>query len=208
MTTPNTAKYLAIGTPLGPLIINEDDTSLTNFIRVDNNGGYMRLPSEPYRVWLSALDGIAPEEFESILLKESGEDDCAENLKWLIDTHLIVLWDPEATDFSDYPNIRVVPCGGGLGEDPNEPGIYTIVPRHESTAVLRVDFPTYVLWNYCNGLKSLSDACQATVDDLGDLFSLDQVRRRAVMLVPGLLSQQLAFLELASAELQPFGATA
>ncbi len=199
MTSQNTARYLAIGTPLGPLAIHDDDTPLANFIRADSTGHYMSMPSEAYNVWLSALDGIAPDEFEFILLKESGEDDYAENLKWLIDTRLIVLWDPEATDFSDYPNIRVVPCSGGLGEDPDEPGVYTIVPRHESTAVLRVDFLTYVLWTYCNGLKSLSDACQATVDDLGDRFSLDQVRRQAVTLVPGLLSQQLAFLELVSA---------
>jgi hypothetical protein len=48
MPTPSTAKYLALGTPLGPLAINEDDTSLANFIRVDSckrTALFKRLPS-------------------------------------------------------------------------------------------------------------------------------------------------------------------
>jgi uncharacterized protein YcsI (UPF0317 family) len=158
----------------------------------------MLLPAEPYNVWISALDGIDSEEFESILRRES-EEDYAENLKWLIESNLVILWTPEATDFSDYSNIRVLPCGIGSGEDPNAPGMFRIEARSDAIDALQVDLVAYTLWSYLNGLKSLSDACQATADDFGTGISVDRVRQLAVTLIPQLLQHKLAFLELVSA---------
>jgi hypothetical protein len=162
VTSQNTVKYLAIGMPLG--ITMTGDPAIYS---VRLGSGYIYMSEETYRVWLSALNGIDSDEFESILHSAAEKDDYAETLEWFIESNLIIPWALAGTGFSDYAKIRVSPCGTGTGEDPNSPGMFNIEDRSGTIDALQVDFVAYMLWSNCNGLRSLSDACQATADYLG-----------------------------------------
>lgn len=192
MTSKNTVKYLAIGMPLG--ITMTGDPAIYS---VRLGSGYIYMSEETYLVWLSALNGIDSDEFESILNSAAEKGDYAATLGWFIESSLVIPWALEDADFGYYSKIRVSPCGTGTGENPDSPGMFNIADRSGTIDALQVDFVAYMLWSNCNGLRSLSDACQATADYLGVGVSVDRVRRLAVTLIPQLLHHKLALLELA-----------
>jgi len=90
-------------------------------------------------------------------------------------------------------SIRVIPCGIGGGNAPDDPARFALLARHDAAPALWVDFVGYALWSFFDGVSTLHAACEAAARH--PRLPVDVVRRRALSLLPALMRSGLAFLD-------------
>ena len=189
----NLVTYLAVGVPLGAFVPDEMAQNASCHIR--RAGRFFQMPLEPYEWWSSALDGITEDDLRAIAARHHDLDDFADNLAWFLESRLLLPWTGQDVDVERFSDIRVIPWGIGAGNSIEDPVRFSIVSRQGVPAVA-VDVMAYTIWSFCDGATTLEAVCRATADHLQ--MALDDVRHRALTLVPTLMRNGLAFLDLAA----------
>ena len=185
--------YVAIGVPLGALV--SVSNSKDNVCGIRRGGKYVQMPLQAYESWHRALDGVDAESLREIAARNNDLDDFSDNLAWFVESDLLLPWTGEEGDYRRFEEIRVIPCGIGAGNSADDPTRFAILSRRDATPALWVDFLGYTIWSFCDGVNTLDEACQATANHLG--ISLDDVRRRTLTLLPALMRNGVAFIDLA-----------
>ncbi len=173
---PDTVKVLPIGRPTGA-IAAPSNTELVHTLR--RGGKSVRVARQMFDVWTLALAGGA----------EPGPV-----TDRLVKANLLLPWTGTAEDYERYPALRVIPCGMGGANLPEKPDAFPLLSPRDGSAVLYVDLLGFALYGSFDGAISLEDACVATSERLA--LPLGQVRQRAALLLPALVHNGLAFIDL------------
>jgi hypothetical protein len=189
------AIYLAIGIPQGLVFVSDQsDQSEEPFFYIRLGGETIQVPLTSYEWWGLALDGVGVDAIRDWAAKRNDLDDFSDNLACLVEYNLLLPWTSDVGDIEQFPKIRVVPAGMGVGNSHDNPHEFVILSRREGAPVLRLDFLAYVIWSFFDGVISLEQACQSTADHLQ--LPVDSVRQRALTLVPTLMRNGLALLDV------------
>jgi hypothetical protein len=178
--------YLAIGQPLGVMPGGAECG-----IRV--GGTFFHLPLEGYELWHLALGGSTAADLVATAREQGADRDLDDNLRFFRHHMLLVAWHPSnSRALASRLRLRPTAMGGGL--DGADPARFVLLSR-AGTPACRVDFLSYVLWSYCDGVNSLEEAAQAAAAHCQ--VPLDVMLERADRLVPLLMRHGLALLDVA-----------
>jgi len=184
--------YLAIGIPQGVGFISEQSEEPFCYIR--RGGRTVQVPLAFYEWWVLALDGVDVDTLRDLAAKRNDLDDFSDNLAYLVESHLLLPWTSDVGGIGRFPEIRVVPTGVGVGNGRDDPVGFIIMSRRRDPPGLRVDIVGYIIWTFFDGVLTLEQACQATAEHAK--VPVEDVRRRALTLVPTLMRNGLALLDV------------
>ncbi len=185
--------YLAIGVPLGALV--SASGSKDNLCGIRRDGKYVQIPLQAYELWHKALDGVDEDGLRETAAQNYDLEDFSDNLAWFVESHLLLPWSGQESDFGKFGDIRVIPCGIGAGNSVDDPARFAILSRHDAVPALWVDFLAYIIWSFCDGVATLDEACLAAANHTH--VAASEVRQRALTLLPALMRNGLAFIDLA-----------
>jgi hypothetical protein len=177
--------YLAVGQPLGVMPGGAECG-----IRV--GGTFFHLPLEGYELWHLALGGRTAADFVAAAREQGADRDLDDNLRFFRRHMLLVAWHPNARALASQ--LRLLPTAMGGGLDGADPARFVLLSRTRTPAC-RVDFLSYVLWSYCDGVNSLEEAARAAAAHCQ--VPLDVMLERADRLVPLLMRHGLTLLDVA-----------
>jgi len=186
--------YLAIGLPRGVLVTpNRPEES---FGAIRRGGHTVKVSLAVYEWWTLALGGIEPDALHSLVSEHGDPSDPVERVAWMVASRLLLPWKGTADDIKRFSEIRVMLTSVGAGNSSGDLLEFVIQSRQDGTCALRVDFPAYLLWGLCDGTISLEQACQMVAEDLD--MPVEYMHHRALWLVPALMRNGLALLDLAA----------
>jgi hypothetical protein len=184
--------YLAIGIPQGVAFAIDQPQYHFGYIR--RGGVTVQLPETFYQWWTLALDGAEENTIRDLAAKQNELENFSENLAFMVELRLLLPWTGDNSEIERFPEIRVVPAGVGLGNSREDPFGCRIVSRWGSSPGLSVDLVSYTIWSLFDGAISLEQACQTTAKHLK--LPLDSVRQLALILLPLLMRNSLAMLDV------------
>ena len=82
----------------------------------------------------------------------------------------------------------------GAGNSAEHPEAFALLARHDAAPVLWVDVVAFTLYGHFDGIATLDEACAATAERLD--YPVDEVRERALTLMPDLMRSGLVFIDL------------
>jgi len=187
--------YLAIGIPQGVLVdSNQMDQSEEPFGNIRRGGMTMMIPFVAYQWWFLALSGTEENALRDLAAKQNEMEDFADNLAFMVESRLLLPWTSDVGDIEHFREIRVVPAGVGVGNSWDDEVGFLIMSRRGDPPSLRVDIVDYIIWTFFDGVLTLEQACQATAEHAK--VPVEDVRRRALTLVPALMRNGLALLDV------------
>jgi len=191
-TSNSQPTYYAIGLPQGVLV--DSNQSEEPFGNIRRGGKTVMIPFAAYQWWVLALDGVGVDTFRDLAAKQNEMEDFSDNLAWMVESRLLLPWTGENGDIERFPEIRVLPAGVGVGNSRDDPVGFVILSRRGDPSGLRVDIVGYIIWMFLDGVVTLEQACQATAEHAK--VPVEDVRQRALTLVPTLMRNGLALLDV------------
>lgn len=183
--------YLAIGLPYGAIVTPTSGAPRCNLRR---GGKFVQMPLQAYELWHQALDGIDRDALREIAARNNDLDDFDDNLAWFKSSQLLLPWTQQEADLEYFARIRVIPCGIGAGNSAEHPEAFALLARHDAAPALWVDVVAFTLYGQFDGNATLDEACAATAKRLD--YPVDEVRERALTLMPALMRSGLVFIDL------------
>lgn len=125
---------------------------------------YLDLSGDEYLVWLLSMGVEDPTELRDIAGAERLDDPDALVAR-LVERGLVVVFDDETDLREVFSRYRLIAQGYGLGDDPAEPGSFTVANLDGSPRI-RLGLVMYSVWS-ASWLGSLWDACEALAEESG-----------------------------------------
>lgn len=184
--------YLALGIPQGIVWVDGPGEETLGNIRC--GGRTVQFPLDAFRYWIRALDGVDVSTLRAVAAKQHDLDDFADNLAFMVESKLLLPWSSTTQDIELFQDLRIIPTGIGMGNSPEEPHKFVICSRNDGQPLLRIDFVSYAIWSFCDGVSSLEQACQSTAKHLQ--VTLESVHELALTLIPALMRSGIALLDV------------
>ena len=184
--------YLAIGLPYGG-IMAPNLKGPRCILRL--GGRPIRVPLSIFRLWRKSLDALSRDELREVAASNGDLGSFERDLQRLVEAQLLTPWTEESKNLSHFSRLRVIPCGMGGSNLPDHPETFALLGRADQNPVLWVDVVAFTLYGHFDGIATLDEACIATAKRLD--YPVDEVRERALTLLPALMRSGLAFIDLA-----------
>ena len=184
--------YLAVGLPYGGIMA----PNLKGARCILRRGGrFVQVPLPAYRLWRKSLDALSWDELREVAASNGDLGSFERDLQRLVEAQLLTPWTEESKNLSHFSRLRVIPCGMGGSNLPDHPETFALLRRTGQNPVLWVDVVAFTLYGHFDGIATLYEACAATAKRLD--YPVDEVRERALTLLPALMRSGLAFIDLA-----------
>ncbi len=183
--------YLAVGLPYGGIMAPSFKGPRCILRR---GGRLIRVPLSVFRLWRKSLNALSRDELREVAASNGDLGGFERDLQRLVEAQLLIPWTDESVNLRHFSHLRVIPCGMGGANLPEKPDAFPLLSPRDGSAVLYVDLLGFALYGSFDGAISLEDACVATSERLA--LPLDQVRQRAALLLPALVHNGLAFIDL------------
>lgn len=182
--------YLAVGVPYGAIVTPSLEGPRCSLRR---GGKFVQIPLRVYQPWRCALNGLAQGELREIAAGNNDLDTFDRDLAWLVESKLLLPWTQREVDLEHFNRIRVIPCGIGGGNSAERPEAFALLARNDAAPALWVDVVAFTLYGHFDGIATLDEACGDTAKRLD--YPVDEVRERALTLLPALMRSGLAFID-------------
>lgn len=193
--------YIAVGFPIGILAVPGQKDPLNQgdplfWIRYGDK--FHGITPLAMLIWLRSMNLSTGKELCEYLVSKVPELPelpklCASLIDDLLDEGLIIPYNPEKLSAKVW-SCRVIAQGLGLGVNPENPKEF-LVGHFDGQPVAGLDFASYILWLYFDGLRTLKQAVQdAAVFLQAEESALSD---HAASLLPVLLKTHSVFLDLA-----------
>jgi hypothetical protein len=184
--------YLPIGLPYGGIMV---PSSKGPRCILRHGGRLTRVPLSIFRLWRKSLNALNRDELREVAARNGDLGRFERDLQRLVEAQLLIPWTKEGENLNHFSHLRVIPCGIGGGNLPDHPETFALLRRTDQNPVLWVDVVAFTLYGHFDGIATLDDACLATAKRLD--YPVDEVRERALTLLPALMRNGLVFIDLA-----------
>ncbi len=184
--------YLAVGLPYGGIMA----PNLKGARCILRRGGrFVQVPLPAYRLWRKSLDALSRDELREVAASNGDLGSFERDLQCLVEAQLLTPWTEESKNLSHFSRLRVIPCGMGGSNLPDHPETFALLRRADQNPVLWVDVVAFTLYGHFDAIVTLEEACLATAKRLD--YPVEEVRERALALLPALMRNGLVFIDLA-----------
>jgi hypothetical protein len=183
--------YLAVGVPLGRWPVPAGDENAPPAAIIRRGVQFLLVDLSTFELFLFAIRPRRRSELLAVA-EDAGAGDPVEMTESMIGGGLLIPFGGDSDeDLWRLGALRLHPLGIGLGGDEGDRGSCRIA-RHDLRPLLVCDFVTYAVWAASDG-RPLRVVCQQIAASYG--LSPDDVLRRVVRVLPGLLESGAAFLD-------------
>ena len=183
--------YLAVGLPYGGIMAPSFKGPRCILRR---GGRLIRVPLSVFRLWRKSLNALSRDELREVAASNGDLGGFERDLQRLVEAQLLIPWTDESVNLRHFSHLRVIPCGMGGSNLPDHPETFALLGRTDQNPVLWVDVVAFTLYGHFDGIATLDESCTATAKRLE--YPVDEVRERALTLLPALMRNGLVFADL------------